>query len=90
MKPERTRLDLLNEFYAAPIDTLFPQTTLCAVMDHSKAQAERNRWAGAGVPFIKIGRSVRYRKYDILAYLEKYRVQESTTDIQDKENHHVS
>ncbi|TAL65595.1 MAG: DNA-binding protein, partial [Legionella sp.] len=31
---------------------------------------ERNRWAGQGVPYLKIGRTVRYRKSDILNYLQ--------------------
>jgi hypothetical protein len=79
MNTPKTRLDLLAEFYAAPSDSLFTQTTLCAVMDCSDALAERNRWAGNGVPFIKINRAVRYRKSDILAYLDKQKTSLSTT-----------
>ena len=37
----------------------------------SKAFLERDRWAGAKVPFIKIGsRAVRYRLSDLEAYVE--------------------
>lgn len=37
----------------------------------SKAFLERDRWAGAKVPFIKIGsRAVRYRVSDLEAYVE--------------------
>ena len=79
MKQEKTRLEILNEFYAAPIDSLFPQSTLCAVLDCSEALAERNRWNGSGVPFVKIGRSVRYKKHDILAYLDRHHSHLSTT-----------
>ena len=38
----------------------------------SKAFLERDRWAGARVPFIKIGsRSVRYRLIDLDSYINK-------------------
>lgn len=38
----------------------------------SKAFLERDRWAGARIPFIKVGsRSVRYRKTDLDTYLDK-------------------
>jgi len=46
----------------------------------SKAFLERDRWAGAKVPFIKIGaRAVRYRLDDLQAYIES-RVRRSTSD----------
>lgn len=46
----------------------------------SKAFLERDRWAGAKVPFIKIGdRAVRYRIEDLEAYIES-RIRVSTSD----------
>ena len=46
----------------------------------SKAFLERDRWAGAKIPFIKIGsRAVRYRKSDLDAYIDK-QVRTSTSD----------
>lgn len=37
----------------------------------SKAFLERDRWAGARVPFIRVGsRAVRYRLSDLDAYIE--------------------
>ena len=46
----------------------------------SKAFLERDRWAGARVPFIKIGsRAVRYRVSDLDAYLDS-QVRYSTSD----------
>lgn len=46
----------------------------------SKAFLERDRWAGAKVPFIKIGdRAVRYRIDDLNAYIES-RTRKSTSD----------
>ena len=46
----------------------------------SKAFLERDRWAGARIPFIKMGsRAVRYRKSDLDEYIDK-QVRRSTCD----------
>lgn len=46
----------------------------------SPAFLERDRWAGAKVPFIKVGsRAVRYRLSDLESYLES-RIRRSTSD----------
>lgn len=51
-------------------------TYLCV----SKAFLERDRWAGARIPFIRVGsRSVRYRRTDLETYVEK-RMRRSTSD----------
>lgn len=45
----------------------------------SKAFLERDRWAGARIPFIKIGsRAVRYRMSDLNAFLDR-QVRSSTS-----------
>ena len=42
-----------------------------AYLDVSMAFLERDRWAGARIPFIKVGsRAVRYRLTDLDAYLD--------------------
>lgn len=46
----------------------------------SKAFLERDRWAGARIPFIKVGsRAVRYRQSDLDAFLDR-QVRQSTSD----------
>lgn len=46
----------------------------------SKAFLERDRWAGARIPFIKVGsRAVRYRSSDLDAYIES-KIRRSTSD----------
>lgn len=46
----------------------------------SKAFLERDRWAGARIPFLKVGaRAVRYRTTDLETYLES-RVRRSTSE----------
>jgi excisionase family DNA binding protein len=50
-----------------------------AVLGVSMSFLERDRWAGAKIPFIKIGsRSVRYRQADLDAYIS-HRVKHSTS-----------
>lgn len=49
------------------------------ILGVSKAFLERDRWAGARIPFIKIGtRGVRYRPDDLRAYIQS-RVRVSTS-----------
>ena len=66
------------EFWAAPRDALFPQPVVEAVLGVSPAWCERGRWAGYGPKFIKLGRPIRYRKGDVLTWLEQYPVVSST------------
>ncbi|MFA5924727.1 MAG: hypothetical protein WC856_26145 [Methylococcaceae bacterium] len=77
---DEQRAILLAVFYAAHCDTLFNQNTVAAVRNCSTATLERDRWAGGGIPFLKINRSVKYRKSDVLAWLAQYQTQNSTSD----------
>lgn len=46
----------------------------------SKAFLERDRWAGARIPFIRVGsRAVRYRMADLEAYIDQ-QVHHSTSE----------
>ncbi len=46
----------------------------------SKAFLERDRWAGARIPFVRIGsRAVRYRRSDLEDYIGR-KVRRSTSD----------
>lgn len=82
IKSKPDRLSLLAEFSTAPDDTWFRQLTVAAVRQCSLSTVERDRWAGTGVPFVKSGRSVRYRKIDILQWLAKHNPVQSTTQYQ--------
>ena len=47
-------------------------TEAAEILGVSKAFLERDRWAGARIPFIKVGtRAVRYRLSDLCAYIDK-------------------
>ncbi len=76
----QNRAEALAEFYGAPETALFNQNVVAYVRDCSTATMERDRWAGGGIPFIKIGRAVKYRKTDVLEWLDKCRAQSSTSD----------
>lgn len=79
MKSPITRIELLNEYEQAPDWTLFSQETVAAIRDCSLATLERDRWAGTGLRFVKMGRLVRYRKSEIRAWLEGHHSVCSTT-----------
>ena len=50
---------------------LFTTKQAAQILGVSIAFLERDRWARARVPFVKIGsRAVRYRHSDLLAYIE--------------------
>lgn len=82
MKSKIPRLTLISQYELAPETALFSQDTVAAIRDCSLATIERDRWAGTGVPFVKIGRLVRYRKSDIYHWLEQHRAYRSTSQLQ--------
>ncbi|AMV13833.1 helix-turn-helix domain-containing protein [Legionella pneumophila serogroup 1] len=75
-----SRLHLLNEFESAPNSALFNQNTIAAVLNCSTQLLERNRWAGTGVPYIKMGRKVLYRKSEVLDFLQRQITYRATCD----------
>jgi predicted DNA-binding transcriptional regulator AlpA len=45
----------------------------------SIAWFQRDRWQGGGIPFVKLGRAVRYKLSDVVTYMES-RKRWSTSD----------
>lgn len=74
-----SRIQFLNEFDSAPHSALFNQHTIAAVLSCSTQLLERNRWAGEGISYLKIGRKVLYRKSDVLDFLQQ-KIYRSTSD----------
>lgn len=61
--------------------TLLTTTEAARLLGVSKAFLERDRWAGARIPFIKVGsRAVRYRMTDLESYLDR-QTRHSTSDM---------
>ena len=48
---------------------LWTQHQTATYLGVSEKWLERDRWVGATIPFVKVGRSVRYRAGDVVAYL---------------------
>lgn len=62
-------------------DKLLTSKEAAPLLGVSVAFLERDRWAGARVPFIKIGsRAVRYRLSDLNAYIESC-LRQSTSQV---------
>lgn len=66
-------MEKLTTFWAAPDQALFDEKIIAAVFDCSTATLERDRWLKQGLPYLKHGRSVRYRKGDVVASINANR-----------------
>jgi hypothetical protein len=51
-----------------------------AIVGRSVSSLKRDRAAGRGIPFIRIGRQVRYRQIDVAGHLDTPPVYRSTSD----------
>ncbi|MEW8023825.1 MAG: helix-turn-helix domain-containing protein [Candidatus Thiodiazotropha sp.] len=64
-------------------ETLLNTAQAAHYLGVSKAFLERDRWAGARIPFVKIGaRAVRYRADDLNTYINA-QIRQSTSDTGD-------
>ncbi|MBB1497530.1 helix-turn-helix domain-containing protein [Paracoccus sp. MC1862] len=52
------------------LPVLVTQEEAANILGVSKKWLERDRWAERRIPYVKIGRGVRYRITDIAAYIE--------------------
>ena len=53
------------------LPSLMNQKQVAEYLGKSVKTLERDRWAGIGIPFVKVGRLVRYRADDVMEWLEK-------------------
>ncbi len=61
-------------------DRLLTTREAARILCVSDAFLERDRWAGAEIPFVRVGsRGVRYRRSDLDAYIES-RIRKPTDD----------
>ena len=65
----KTPPQLLAELDTAPEWALFPEEYVSAARNVSLSAVRQDRTRGTGVPFVKQGRKVLYRKADIFEYL---------------------
>lgn len=76
----KSAAEICTEFWYAPDDALFPQSDIAAVTTYSKSWLERARWAGGGIPYLKVGRKVLYRKRDVVEWLNQQARATSTSE----------
>jgi hypothetical protein len=79
-KTRKPRLELLAEFDAAPPSALFPQPYIAALRNCSEANIARDRGSGKGVPFIRIGNRIFYRKSDYLLWEQQHKPVRTTSE----------
>jgi hypothetical protein len=70
---------LSSSFWEAHELTLFDQKTVANVLGISPAKLERDRWIGGGIPYLKIGRAIRYSKRDVVDWLAKRSIKANST-----------
>lgn len=66
---KHNRLSLLADYWLSPDEALFREDVVAARMDVKVTTIQSHRWEKIGVPFVKMGKLVRYRKGDIEAYI---------------------
>jgi hypothetical protein len=59
---------MMSQSQNAPVCVLMTEKGLAARWQVTVKMLQAHRWKGKGVSFLKIGRSVRYRPDDVLAY----------------------
>jgi hypothetical protein len=59
-------------------DKLINEHEASNILGRSVPTLRKDRWAGTGVPFIKIGSSVRYSVKDLQEYIALHRMQSTT------------
>lgn len=69
----------IDEFWNASNEALFSQKEIANVLGISCAKLERDRWSGGGIPYLKLGGFIRYRKSNVLNWIKKHEVLNSTS-----------
>jgi len=60
---------------------LLPQKEVAQMIGLSEAWLERKRWAGGGIVYRKLGRSVRYDERDVIEWIEAHERRRSTSEV---------
>jgi predicted DNA-binding transcriptional regulator AlpA len=63
------------------IETLLSDRELSRLTGRSRSSLQKDRLTGSGIPFIRIGRLVRYRISDVQAWLAARPTLRSTSDL---------
>jgi len=69
----------MNRTQLTGLDPLLTETDAAELRRQSVRTLQAERVRGGGCPFVKIGRSVRYRRSDVLRFIEQ-KIVASTTE----------
>lgn len=73
------RSQLRDDFMKADAEALLDQKTIAAFLSRTHSWCEAARHRGTGPRYVKLGRSVRYRKSDVLAWLKANSTEATST-----------
>ena len=62
------------------LDQLLSDCDVEKIAKRARSTLQKDRVAGIGIPFIRIGRLVRYRQSDVRAFLDALPARRSTSD----------
>jgi hypothetical protein len=62
------------------LDQLLSDRDVEKIAKRARSTLQKDRVAGIGIPFIRIGRLVRYRQSDVRAFLDALPARRSTSD----------
>lgn len=78
--PDQLRTHLSHQFASLPDGGLATTSQTAAFLNCSESKLERDRLVGDGIPFVRLGRSVRYQKSVVISHVvDAARV--STSDL---------
>jgi predicted DNA-binding transcriptional regulator AlpA len=62
------------------LEPLFSDREVEKITGRARSTLQKDRVAGTGIPFIRLGRLVRYRQSDVEAFLDALRTYHSTSE----------
>jgi phage terminase Nu1 subunit (DNA packaging protein) len=62
---------IVADFWASDPESLWKRPDIARVLDCSEATLERDTWKQQGIPVVRLGRRIRYRKSDVEDYLRE-------------------
>lgn len=63
------------------LDSLLSDRDVEKITGRARSTLQKDRVSGSGIPFIRIGRLVRYRQSDVSAYLDALPARRSTSEV---------
>jgi hypothetical protein len=71
------------------IDKLLTDRAVAEITGRARSTLQKDRVAGTGIPFVRVGRLIRYRSADVTAYLEPCRRTARPPNSYRRSEHHL-